>query len=199
MDMRAVKAREEANRRRIRQACPSVPERSGIYVLVRAEDGIRYAYVGQSRRLLTRLAQHLAGYQHIDLSLKKHGLWSEQNPTGWRIRYRECAVSELDERERQMIRECAARGYQLRNKTLGGQGDGKRGLDNTRSPRTYRDGVRQGYLNAQRLVARLFDKHLDYRPKSDRPNKNQQKAEKRFREFLDGGGKRGEDGAGDRA
>lgn len=34
------------------------------------ENGFRYAYIGQAVHILTRLAQHLVGYQHIDLSLK---------------------------------------------------------------------------------------------------------------------------------
>lgn len=185
MDMRTLKAREAACRQRILRVCPTVPERSGIYVMVRAEDGIRYAYVGQAKRLLTRLAQHLQGYQHIDLSLKKHGLWSEQNPAGWRIRYGEYPAEELDEQERRWIRDYAARGYQLRNRTGGGQGTGKRGLDNAKPAKGYHDGLKQGYRNAQRTVARLFEKHLDYRPKSNRPNKNQEKAMQRFRAFLE--------------
>lgn len=185
MDMQTIKAREAACRQRIQRLCPSVPERSGIYVLLREEDGIRYGYVGQAKRLLTRLAGHLMGYQHIDLSLKKHGLWSKQNPTGWYLKYREYPVGELDEQERRWIRNYAMRGYQLRNKTDGGQGAGKRSLDNAKPAKGYRDGLHQGYRNAQRLVARLFEKHLDYRPKSDRSNKNQEKAMQRFREFLE--------------
>lgn len=84
MNFRQIKAIEKANKERILKVCPSVPESSGIYILTREEAGFRYAYVGQAKHLLTRLAQHLSGYQHIDLSIKKHGLWSENNPSGWK-------------------------------------------------------------------------------------------------------------------
>ena len=43
------------------------------------EEGIKYAYIGQAKHILTRLAQHLTGYQHIDLSIRKHGLYSNRN------------------------------------------------------------------------------------------------------------------------
>lgn len=183
--MKQVKVVEAKNRQRILSVCPGVPERSGIYFLLRAEDGFRYAYIGQAKHLLTRIAQHLSGYQHIDLSLKKHGLWSERNMTGWRVAFLEFPESELDERERQYVKLYANKGYQLRNKTVGGQGIGKSGMDAAKPPKTYRDGLAQGYKNAQRFVARLFDKHLDYRQKSEKPNKNQEKAAQKFAEFLE--------------
>ena len=42
----------------------------------------------------------------------------------------------------------------------------------------------QGYMNAQKFVANLFEKHLNYGKKSDKPNKNQDKALAKFEEFL---------------
>ena len=61
-------------------------DHGGIYFLTREEDGFKYAYIGQSKEsagILTRLCQHLVGYsQWIDLSLKKHKLYNEDNPTG---------------------------------------------------------------------------------------------------------------------
>lgn len=186
MNMAQVKAIEAANKKRILAVCPNVPERSGIYFLLREEGGFKYAYIGQAKHLLTRLAQHLSGYQHIDLSLKKHKLWSEENPTGWRVHFLEFPESELDELERMYIKTYANHGYQMRNKTVGGQDKGKAGMDDNRPAKTYHDGLRQGYRNAQRYVANLFDKHLDYRQKSDKPNKNQQKAADKFKAFLEG-------------
>lgn len=183
--MKQVKAIEAKSKQRILAVCPDVPERSGIYFLLRAEDGFRYAYIGQAKHLLSRLAQHLSGYQHIDLSIKKHGLWSEQNMTGWRVNFLEFPESCLDEKEQYYIRLYAGKGYQLRNHTTGGQGVGKAGMDDSKSPKGYRDGLAQGYRNAQRYVKRLFDKHLDYRQKSEKPNKNQEKAAQKFAEFLE--------------
>lgn len=185
MNYRQIKAIEQKNKQRILAVNPTISDASGIYILHRMENGIKYAYVGQAKHLLTRLAQHLSGYQHIDLSLKKHGLHSESNPCGYNIAICLYPVEELDEQEQRYIREFANKGYQLRNKTTGSQGEGKRGMDNQKPPKGYRDGLEQGYKNAQKYVANLFDKHLDYSKKSDKPNKNQEKAFEKFKEFLD--------------
>ena len=184
VNYRQIKAIEQNNKQRILGVNPDVPNTSGIYILYREENGFKFAYVGQAKHLLSRLAQHLTGYQHIDLSLKKHGLFSKQNPCGWQIHFFEYHESELDVKEQIWIKYCADKGYQLRNKTTGSQGVGKRGLDNQKAPKGYRDGLAQGYKNAQRLVANLFDKHLNYSKKSDKPNKNQEKALKKFKDFL---------------
>ena len=46
-------------------------DESGIYILTRYDDnGFKFAYVGQAKKVLTRLAEHPMGYkQHIDFSL----------------------------------------------------------------------------------------------------------------------------------
>jgi hypothetical protein len=96
MNYAQIKAIEKKNKERILKVC-DVPDVSGVYILTRYEDGFKYAYVGQAKHLLTRLAQHLKGYQHIDLSLKKHGLWSAENPTGWAVQYVLIPENRLDE------------------------------------------------------------------------------------------------------
>ena len=184
VNYRQLKAIEQKNKQRILAVNPNVSDASGIYFLTREEDGFKYAYIGQAKHLLTRLAQHLSGYQHIDLSIKKHGLWSENNPCGWQVLYSLCEESELDIEEQRFIKAYANKGYQLRNKTSGSQGIGKKGLDDQKAPKGYHDGLKQGYKNAQKLVANLFDKHLNYSKKSDKPNKNQEKALEKFKEFL---------------
>lgn len=181
-----LKAIEYKNKQRILKLCPGVPENSGIYIFFREEDGFKYAYVGQAKHLLTRLAQHLKGYQHIDLSIKKHGLWQEDNLCGWKLVYYTYPINELDEKEQYYIKECANKGYQLRNKTSGSQGEGKHGIADNKPSKGYYDGLKQGYKNAQKYVANLFDKHLVYDKKSDKPNKNQEKAMAKFEEFLKG-------------
>lgn len=183
MNYRQIKAIEQMNKQRIMKVCHP-PETSGVYILTRQENGFKYAYIGQAKHLLTRLAQHLSGYQHIDLSIKKHGLYGADNPCGWNIRYILCAEEQLDEFEQEYIRKYADKGFQLRNKTVGGQGEGKRALDNQNAPKGYYDGLRQGYKNAQKFVANLFDKHLNYSKKSERPNKHQEKALEKFADFL---------------
>lgn len=186
MTLAQVKAIEKRNKQRILRVCPDATDERGIYAFVRKADGFKYAYVGQAKHMLTRLAQHLQGYsQHIDLSLKKRGLYSEKNPTGWKIRVVALDVEDLDAAERQFIKAFADKGYQMYNGTTGGQDGGKAVLGENKSPKGYRDGVAQGYKNAQKFVARLFEKHLDYRTKSDKPNKNQEKAAQKFAEFLE--------------
>ncbi len=186
MDMRQIKAIEAANKARILSVCEGCPDCSGIYFLLREEDGFRYAYIGQAKRLLTRLAGHLRGYQHIDLSIRKHGLYSVDNPTGWRIHFLEFPESQLDEMEREYIRKYATAGYQLRNKTDGGQGKGKTGIADNKPSRGYYDGVEQGKKNTRRFICDLFAKHLDFKPKSDKPTKHQQRAMEKFAAFLRG-------------
>lgn len=184
MDYRQIKAIEKKNKQRILAIAPDIPDTSGIYVFIREEKGLKYAYVGQAKHLWTRVAQHLSGYQHIDLSIKKHGLRSSENACGWSVRWKSVPEHKLDEAEKQYILKFANRGYQLRNKTGGSQGKGKFGIDDNKAPKGYYDGLKQGYKNAQKFVANLFEKHLDYSKKSDKPNKLQEKALEKFKVFL---------------
>lgn len=185
MNYKQLYAIKKANKERILKVCPDCPEKSGIYFLLRKEDGFKFAYIGQSVNILQRLADHLQGYQYIDLSIKKHGLWSEDNPTGWEVNFLTFPKDKLDEMEQYFIKKYANAGYQLRNVTSGSQGQGKKGLGNAKPPKNYYDGLSQGYRNAQKFVANLFDKHLDYKQKSDKPNKNQEKAMQKFKDFLE--------------
>lgn len=188
--MTNYRQKEWENKQRIRALCPDVNEKSGVYIMIRHENGFKYAYVGQAKHLLTRLAQHLhisKNPQHIDLSIKKHGLYSEENQTGWRIAYCHCTEEELDKNERELISKYANMGYQLRNKTSGGQDGGKFGIAENRSSKGYRDGVAQGYENARREIKHLFELHLVARIKSDKPNKIQEKALQKFLAFINGG------------
>ena len=186
MDYKRIYAIKKANEERILKVCPNCPNTSGIYFLLREENGFKFGYVGQAKRLLSRLAQHLSGYQHIDISIKKHGLWSEENPTGYRVHFLEFAENLLDEMEQKYIKQYANAGYQMRNSTSGSQGVGKKGLDNQKQPRTYYEGLNNGYERARKEIAHLFNLHLDYKTKSDKPNKNQQKAYQKFKDFLEG-------------
>lgn len=183
MNYKQIYAIKAANKKRILCACPGCPETSGIYFLIREEGGFKFAYIGQAKHLLSRLAEHLTGYQHIDLSIKKHGLYSEEKPNGWKINFLPFSEDVLDEKEQYYIKKYANAGYQLRNHESGGK-EGKIALENRNAAKGYRDGLKQGYLNAQRYVANLFDKHLIYDKKSAKPNKNQEKAMAKFEEFI---------------
>ena len=185
MDYRQVKAREKSNKIRLLKANPTLTEESGIYMLTREDSGFKYAYIGQAKHILTRLAQHLSGYQHIDLSLKKHGLYSKDNPTGWSINCIGVSAEGLDEAEQRFIKRYADMGYQLRNKNAGGQSEGRFEIAETKPRKTYHDGIKQGYLNAQREVSKLFEKNLIFSI-NGKENKNKQKAYDKFKTFIEG-------------
>lgn len=184
-DWKKLKAIEQRNKERIQKLCPTMRDISGIYVLTRRDSGFKYAYIGQAKHLLTRLAQHLSGYQHIDLSIKKHSLWDEDNPTGWKIEFFYCTEEKLDDTERLLISDYANRGFQLRNKTAGGQDTGKFGIADNKPARGYYDGLKQGYANARKEVKHLFDLHLNAVIKANKANKTQEKALQKFYTFLE--------------
>lgn len=159
----------ENNRKRWLRVNPELTEDSGIYCMHRFdENGFKYAYVGQAKKILTRLAQHLTQYEHIDLSLKKHGLYHpNKNPSGWNVDFVLCSEEELDMKEKFYIKLVADKGYQLRNKTSGGQDSGKVGIDNNKASKGYYDGLKQGYKNAIKKVKEYFDKYLIFETKHD--------------------------------
>ena len=186
MNYKQLYAIKKANRERILKVCPNCPETSGIYFLLREEGGFKYAYIGKAKSLLSRLADHLQGYtQHIDRSLKKHGLWSEENQTGWVVHFLEFPKEQLDEKEQYYIKKYANAGYQLRNITGGSQGKGKKSLGNAKQPKTYTEGVMQGEKNMAKRIKHLFDLHLDYKPKKEPPSVNQRKALQKLQDIFD--------------
>lgn len=183
MEYRQIKAIEQSNKRKLLKAFPKLTDNSGIYVLTRTENGFKYAYIGQAKHILTRLAQHLRGYQHIDLSLKKHGLYSEENPTGWYIEQVGYPESQLNEKEQHFIKVYANAGFQMRNKTAGGQGEGKFEIAETKPRKTYQEGIKQGYEKARKEIAKLFDKNLVCHI-NGKENKNKAKAYEKFKLFI---------------
>ena len=143
MNYNKIYAVKKANEERILKVCPNCPNTSGIYFLLREENGFKYAYIGQALRLRERLGSHLSGYQHIDLSIKRHGLWSEENPTGYKVHFLEFAENLLDEMEQKYIKQYANSGYQLRNHESGGT-NGKIALDTRKESRGYYEGLNNG-------------------------------------------------------
>ena len=188
MNYKQVIARQKSAEERIKKALynnPSAKNESGIYVLYRTdENGIKYAYIGQAKKMITRLGQHLLGYQHIDLSLKKHGFWDkEKNPYGYLIDMWYFPIEKLDEREKTFIKSYAERGYQLRNKTAGGQDKGKVGIDENKPARGYYDGKKQGRVDTIKEVKVFFDKYLDVSIKG-KPNKIKERKLEEFEDML---------------
>ena len=183
---RKAMAIEAKNKKRILEVNPNVDDGSGIYFLTRMdEDGIRYAYIGQAKHLLTRLAQHLSGYQYIDLSLRKHGLYTTDNIYGWKVGFLHFSAEQLDEMEQKYIRQYAQSGYQLRNKTAGCQGEGKKQIDDYRPSKGYRDGIEQGKRMLARELLSIAEKHLKIDLREDkRGNKISQKQYEKFMALI---------------
>lgn len=182
MNYRQLYAIQKKNEQRIKKEVPETLNISGIYIMTRFENGFKYAYVGQAKHLIDRLASHLSGYQHIDLSLRKYGLKSE-NENGWEINTIYCNEERLDSKEQEWVKYVADKGYQLYNCTTGSQGKDKRSLKET-VRKGYNQGLENGYKKAQKEIANLFEKHLNVSVKK-KGNKNQIKALEKFENFID--------------
>lgn len=186
MDFRQRKAIEQKNKRNLLTVNPNLNEESGIYFLTREdENGFKYAYIGQAKHILTRLAQHMVGYnQHIDLSLKSHGLFGKENPYGWNISFANTSEEVLDDMEQRYIKEYAV-GFQLLNKTSGSQGSGKKKIGEYKPAKGYRDGLKQGRTNLARELSSIAEKHLKIEIRDDKKNnKISQKQFEKFKELL---------------
>lgn len=180
----AMKAERE---KKIERVCPGIPRKSGIYVFYRTDEaGIRRAYCGQAVNLLERCASHLAEYDHIALSLKKHGFYSEEKPYGWKLAYKICPKEELDEKEISTIKSFADNGFQMYNVTAGGQSNGKLVTGQYKQPKTYTQGVQQGRKALARELKDILEKHLTIELKPEkRANKTSQRMFEKFMWLLD--------------
>lgn len=169
---------------------PKLNDKSGIYFLIREdENGFKYAYIGQAVHTLSRLASHLVGYeQHIDLSLRKHKLYDkEKNPYGWRVEFLNFPENKLDEKEKLYIKLYANKGYQLRNVSLGGQGENRASgsIGERKAPKGYMQGIQQGRKNLARELSSIAEKHLTICLKPEKEhNKVSQKQYEKFKELL---------------
>lgn len=175
------------NKERILKVCPGMEHKSGIYFYTRTdENGISYFYIGQSVDCLERSISHLIGYQHIDLSIKKRGFYSENNPYGWKLNVMYYPKDKLDEMEQYWILEYTKRGYQCRyNKTAGGQGEGKEKINEFKPSKGYRDGIHQGKKVLARELSSIAEKHLIIRLKPEKEhNKVSQKQYEKFMDLL---------------
>ncbi len=183
-----AKAIEAENRKRWLKLNPNLNDNSGVYILRRVdEDGFKFGYAGQAKHILTRLCQHSAGHQqHIDLSLKKHGLYSENNPYGWTVICENFSEASLDRAEQFYIKWLADQGYQLRNKTGGSQGAGKKQIDEYRLAKGYYDGLKQGKKSLARELSHIIDTHLQVSLKPEKQNnKVSIRAFEKFQNLID--------------
>lgn len=182
-----AKAIEQENKKRLLKLNPKLNDKSGIYFLLREdENGFKFAYVGQAKSVLQRLASHLVGYeQHIDLSLRKHKLYSEDNPYGWRVEFLNFPESQLDEKEKYYIKLYADKGYQLRNVSLGGQGENRASgsIGERKAPKGYMQGIQQGKKVLARELSSIAEKHLKIEIRDDK--KHNKVSQKQYEKFMD--------------
>lgn len=182
-----AKAIEQENKKRLLKLNPKLNDKSGIYFLLREdENGFKYAYIGQAVHTLSRLASHLVGYeQHIDLSLRKHKLYDEQkNPYGWRVEFLNFPESQLDEKEKYYIKLYAGKGYQLRNVSLGGQGENRASgsIGERKAPKGYMQGIQQGKKVLARELSSIAEKHLKIEIRDDK--KHNKVSQKQYDKFM---------------
>ena len=185
-----AKAIEQENKKRLLKLNPKLNDKSGIYFLLREdENGFKYAYIGQSVGIITRLASHMSGYeQHIDKSLKAHKLYDEEkNPYGWRVEFLNFPESQLDEKEKYYIKLYADKGYQLRNVSVGGQGSERDSgqIGERKPPKGYHDGLLQGKRVLARELSSIAEQHLKIEIRDDKMhNKVSQKQYEKFMDLL---------------
>lgn len=185
--LRQAKAIETTNRKRLLKINPKLDDGSGIYFLTRTDENeIPYFYIGQAVHIIQRMCSHLAGYQHIDLSIKKRGFYSKENPYGWKINFIHYPVEQLDNMEQYWILEYTKKGYQCRyNKTSGSQGEGKEKINEFRPAKGYRDGLQQGKITLARELKHIIDTHLNVSIRPEKANnKVSIKALEKFNDLL---------------
>ena len=179
-----AKAIQRQNIQRLKKLNPDIDNKSGIYFLTRNEPQI---YIGQARHLDERLASHLSGYeQHIDRSLKAHGLYSEDNPYGYKVNFLHYPESKLDEMEQYYIQLYAEKGWALKNKTAGSQGIGKVKIADFKPAKGYHDGIKAGRRSLARELSSIIDKHLTVTLRENKANnKTSQRMLEKFKELID--------------
>lgn len=185
--LRQAKAIEATNRKRLLKINPKLDDGSGIYFLTRTDENeIQYFYIGQAVHIIQRMCSHLTGYQHIDLSIKKRGFYSGENPFGWKINFIHYPVEQLDKMEQFWILEYTKKGYQCRyNKTSGSQGEGKEKINEFRPAKGYRDGIQQGKITLARELKHIIDTHLNVSIRPEKANnKVSIKALEKFNDLL---------------
>ena len=189
-NIRQAKTIEAKNKKRLLEVNPKLNDKPGIYFFLRTnEEGFKFAYIGQALSIIQRCCGHMVGYQqHIDLSLKRHKLYSEKNPYGWRIEFINFPINQLDEMEKKYIKKYADAGYQLRNVSIGGQGSNRDAgqIGERKQSKGYYDGLEQGRKNLARELKGIIDKHLVVSLKPEKAtNKVSIKQFEKFCELLE--------------
>ena len=117
------------------------------------------------------------------MSLKKHGFYSEDNPYGWKLAFKTCPKSDLDEREVATIKSFADDGFQMYNITAGSQSAGKLVTGQYKPPKTYRQGIQAGKLSLARELSSIVEKYLKIELKDE--CKGKKVPERQFEKFKE--------------
>ena len=186
LNYRQIYAKKAERENRVKKICPDIPYSSGIYIFYRTDEAeIRRGYCGQAVNLCERCASHLGEYDHIALSLKKHGFYKEDNPHGWKLQFKTCPKNELDEKEITTIKQFADAGFQMYNVTAGSQSTGKLVTGQYKPSKTYREGVQYGKKSLARELSDIIRKHLIVSIKEEKKkNKVSIKALDKFNDLL---------------
>lgn len=179
---------QKKNEKRISELF-GIPKKSGIYLFYRInEDKEKCVYVGLAKNLLQRTAGHLSGKKtHIDKSLMVHGLFSQSNLDGWKIKVLEyCPIELLDVRERYYIDFYNNNEYKIYNVCGGGQIDKAKNIAERHEVKlkTYKNGKNKGYIQAKNEIREFFNKYLDYSIKGV-SNKIKERKLGQFKEWLE--------------
>lgn len=191
MDMRKHFAQLNDMKKVIKSICPEIQNKSGIYLFYRInEDNEKCFYVGQSKNVWVRCADHIlwekGKTQHIDKSLYVHKLFNENNPYGWRLKViKYCDKSQLDLAEQFYIDYYNSKGFRSYNVTGGGQLDKKSDIGQRIQTKlkSHKNGKIMGYEKAREEVKVFFDKYLDYSIKG-KPTKIKERKLAEFQDFL---------------
>ena len=144
----------------IKQICPEIDNRSGIYFYIRKTEDENFAYIGKAKHLLSRAVSHLQGYdQRIDISLKKRGFKTKDNESGWELYFLHCPEEKLDETESYYIDKYRNAGYTLYNKESGGT-VGKTLINERKPIKGYNDGKNYGRNKVLKELKEIIDKYL---------------------------------------
>lgn len=186
-NIKQLYAIKKEHEKRLLKLNPKLDHGSGIYFFIRkSEQNENEIYVGQSVDILRRCVEHMMGFQYIDLSVKAHKLYSEDNPHGYKIEFIHFRKEELDEKEQYYIKLYGDNGWILKNKTSGSQGVGKEKIADYRPAKGYRDGIKQGKINLARQLSDIISKHLVVTLRPDKANnKVSIKQYEKFKELID--------------
>lgn len=168
--------------KQLKQLCPDLDHKSGIYFWIRKEEGKNCAYIGKAKDLMKRSVSHLQGNkQRLDGSLKKRGLYSKDNTLGWQLFFLHFPEDQLDEKEQYFIDKYRNAGYEMYNIESGGT-DGKTIIGDRKGPMGYRDGIKRGKTTLKKELNEIIDKYLVISVKKD--NKLSQRMLEKFFKLL---------------